>query len=474
MESDVTDGQVSKIDFSETYDKDTDSSVIGDPKDLIIKSLQEEKESLILEIKALKLEWAREKDLNNVLLEERRLRQQLENTTNNTVPTEKTGEPAIASQESPMLTPAQRIRSPVNTSVIVSDDEDPNAKSQTVLSDHDLSLLENLDHSEASGMDSGSPGVEGDSKLNSSSEGGVLPAKELAPLHSRDFGPAKYMSYILNRLKNVPDYRSTLMVGDSNFHGVNQGEIDPTDRSVAIRSISGLCVVSAGHALKNYEHQYPKFRKVVFAIGTNDYLHRVDHCEGDWHTHLVDLVSNIKRVFPRAELHFIMPYSGLPELPYEFVQSMEKAIKEVCPRIKRHRAPSMKGMVRRDGVHLNYNGTDALRNFLIKTFTRHQPDANDDSHVGRDLPRRPSDRYHSYSEAAQSNMMSNRSHLPATPIVDPNARMGQSSLPRYSVPNYSAPPVNHHHYNQKDAMIRDVTEALASMLCSYMQNKPSV
>ena len=56
MESDVTDGQVSKIDFSETYDKDTDSSVIGDPKDLIIKSLQEEKESLILEIKALKLE----------------------------------------------------------------------------------------------------------------------------------------------------------------------------------------------------------------------------------------------------------------------------------------------------------------------------------------------------------------------------------------------------------------------------------
>ena len=86
MESDVTDGQVSKIDFSETYDKDTDSSVIGDPKDLIIKSLQEEKESLILEIKALKLEWAREKDLNNVLLEERRLRQQLENTTNNTVP----------------------------------------------------------------------------------------------------------------------------------------------------------------------------------------------------------------------------------------------------------------------------------------------------------------------------------------------------------------------------------------------------
>ena len=72
---------------------------------------------------------------------------------------------------------------------------------------------------------------------------------------------AKKLSYILNALKNLPAYRSTLLIGDSNTHFANQHEIDPQRRSVAVRAVSGLCVVSAAHALGEYSHSYKHVKK---------------------------------------------------------------------------------------------------------------------------------------------------------------------------------------------------------------------
>lgn len=205
-----------------------------------------------------------------------------------------------------------------------------------------------------------------------------------AEIHERDAKVAKTLLRILNTLRNLPTYRSTLLISDSNGHFVKQGEVDPESRSVASRAVSGLCVVAAAEALRQYTYTYGQVKKLIWCIGPNDCIHKSDHCEADWSYHLQSLVENSARVFPNAAVTFILPFKGLPRVPSEFVNEFLHQLKQLRPKVRPLKinwltAPSMKNKVNEDGVHLNHQGKDVYLKFLRKRFTK--------SHPGRSEPR---------------------------------------------------------------------------------------
>ena len=193
----------------------------------------------------------------------------------------------------------------------------------------------------------------------------------LAPLHESDIKRAKKLSYILNNLKSQPANKTTLIFGDSNYRYV-YGELDPEGKSVAVRNVSGLCVVGAAYALKRYEHCYSHIKKVVWSLGVNDFLHENQHCSKDWTSHLSSLFSETERIFKGAKVHFILPFRGLPSVPSKFCEWVGEEIKKF-PQVKRHTAPNFEGNVKDDGVHLTKEGTQRLRQFLVRTFTGYRP-----------------------------------------------------------------------------------------------------
>ena len=201
---------------------------------------------------------------------------------------------------------------------------------------------------------------------------------ELAPLHLRDRSLSITLGRILNNLRNLPTYRSTLIIGDSNGHFIKEGEIDPESKSVAARAVSGLCVVAAAEALKNYKHSIGKVKKVIYSLGVNDYLHSDDHCAENWPAHLQSLVTNSARVFPKASIVFITPFSGLPKVPDDFINDFLHQVRLVKDKVKPLKItwlkpPSMKNKVSEDGVHLNHLGKKAYMGFLRKKFTKLNP-----------------------------------------------------------------------------------------------------
>ena len=201
---------------------------------------------------------------------------------------------------------------------------------------------------------------------------------ELSKPHERDITVAKKLTWILNAMKNIPAYRSTVVIGDSNTHFANQSEIDPESRSVAVRAVSGLCVVAAALALGEYKYSYKKVKKLAWCIGPNDYLHKQHHCEADWPVHLNNLIESCARVFPNASLTFILPFSGLPSVPMEFVNQFQHHLKSA--KVKWLKPPHMKNKVQEDGVHLNQLGKKQYISFLRKHFTKIPPGNSSTTH----------------------------------------------------------------------------------------------
>ena len=432
-----------------------------------------------LEIEAIKLDLWREKDINNALLNERRLSHQVKESH------------ITYSQDSPMITPAQR--SPIN-SVSQPNDGSPLFKpSQTPsagalclnlsvdepANDSQQSSLPNNQDSEQSSMtnnqDLGGGKSEVLSTPSDSSSSNMPGIKELAPLHPRCAEPANKLSYVLRSLQNVPYYRSTLMIGGSNFHYVRQGEIDPTNRSVAIRSVSGLCVVSTAHALRKFKFNYPKFKKIIYSLGINDFNHRSDHSRADWETHLADLFTETQRIFPQAVINFILPFSGLPGVSHSFVQMMDQAIKTANPRVKRHITPSVSGMVKQDGIHLNHRGAEVLRSFLVNTFTKHREEPvaqnlprSTDVYHPNNIPRRPSNSFNTFSDAVMGNRVTdnNQQPFPSNNMVCPSR--DEAYMPNVA-PGYPPPPAF-----DRVGSIREMSDAFTAFLLSRMRNRGTV
>ena len=441
-----------------------------DEKDLIIKRQKEEIDDLKLEVLALKKDLFREKDINEVLLEERRLR-----VENNKLLNERRSAASPSSPLSPSITLAHRSHSLASlcgqSPTLVTA-----GRSQSVTSLSQL-ITPCQHHSSTSPAKSvrnpeGSQNPESNSQTESPSH--THPSNResvhvLAPLHPRETGPSNKLGYILNALQNVPNHRSTVMIGDSNFHCVNVGEIDPTNRSVAIRSVSGLCVVSASDALKKFTYSYPKFKKVVLSVGANDFMHRDQHCPDDWSTHLSNLITDTHRIFPQAVIHFVLPFRGLDTVPPSFIEKFEYILKTEHPQIKKHYAPSMAGKTRRDGIHLNAQGAEVLRTFLSNTFTKHRR-SHDQQEGGDCIRYMPSSTYNSYRDAVNGNYAAGQAGPPL--VENPTRTIHTSPIDVHSsLPYFNPqcpPPPDPQYGNQRD-IVRKISDALVSLLSSHMQ-----
>ena len=175
-----------------------------------------------------------------------------------------------------------------------------------------------------------------------------------------------------------------MLIGDSNSHGIDGKELDP-EGSIAVRSFSGLCVVSCAYALKRHKFSYPKIKRVLFSLGTNDILHGGEqHCQEDWPIHVKSLQSEAARVFPKAKLCFILPFHGLPKSSPRESKDLEEKIKTLLPKFKRYQPPFMKGKVRDDGVHLNDAGKEAYMKFLRQNFAPQKPPPKNVAAKGHD------------------------------------------------------------------------------------------
>ena len=265
---------------------------------------------------------------------------------------------------------------------------------------------------------------------------------------------------MLNALKNCPAHRSTLVIGDSNTHAVNQREVDPVGRSIAVRSVSGLCVVAAVYALKNYKSSHNKVKKLAWSIGVNDWLHKSQHCLDDWDEHLKSLFTESARIFPNASISVILPFHGLPKVPDRFLKMFENKVKSFFPRVKRLRAPSMTNMVGADGVHLNKEGISTYFAFLQKQFApkvssvrgtqKSQSVPNTGAHIQRG------------GESFRLNPV----NFP--PMYQPPPTQQFPIAASTAAPNHAAPNVQYNHPPQHPAQqvlaIRELTEVITQSL----------
>lgn len=206
----------------------------------------------------------------------------------------------------------------------------------------------------------------------------------LAPVHESDKTRAGRLVYILNTLKNLPGHKTTIIIGDSNYHQIKGDEIDPDKNSVGIRSFGGLCIVAAVIALSQHTRQHRSVRKIVWGLGTNDFLHRAEHCEDDWPRYIKLLEIESQRIFPNAKICFILPCPGIPGVSDESRKELAGKIKSLCPSVKRYYPPSMRNHMGR-GVHMNSEGKGKFKSYLQKNFTNIKPGAKP-STLNSDIP----------------------------------------------------------------------------------------
>ena len=201
-------------------------------------------------------------------------------------------------------------------------------------------------------------------------------APKLSDLSDTDLSRAAKPKYMISRLRNLPDHTNIVLFGDSNTHKIHGRRVDPEGQSVAIRSSGGLCIPAFVHALKENNDPCPRVKKLYLSLGTNDSLHSGEHCLEDWPHHIKSLQVECLRVFPRARLHFILPFKGLSGVPNSFIKVLEGLLREHCPKFQRLHPPSMINKVDNGGVHINPEGKTAYITFLQKVLVGKRPSTN--------------------------------------------------------------------------------------------------
>lgn len=265
---------------------------------------------------------------------------------------------------------------------------------------------------------------------------------------------------ILNALKNLPDHKSTLILGDSNTHGIKGDQVDPVNGSVAVRSFSGLCIVAAAHALRKYKYSYRNVKRLVWSLGTNDGLHSNEHCHEDFETHIKALYRESSRIFPQARISFILPFTGITGVSVQFTKELVSALKIHCPKMWRCRAPSMVDRMTRGGVHINAEGKRVYTNYLMKNFTKCTPQSNPQ-------PRPPSqNRGTNAARSAYSGRANVRARGP--PRASGPPRVSQvtpppqsSSIPVNPAAVHQSPPAQPGH---PSSMVHELVEALSHLM----------
>ena len=274
---------------------------------------------------------------------------------------------------------------------------------------------------------------------------------------------------------------TTLIVGDSNLHGFDGKEVD-TEGSVNVRSVGGLCVVAAVNALLGHKHHYDRINQVVWSLGTNDALHQEQHCLEERKRYLKLLYTESKRLFPQAEIKFVVPFVGMDKVPTSYIKELSRDITESC-NIKVYRAPSMRQKLCRDGVHLNKGGRAVFMKFIRRKFAPHVPQLNSssdcgpvnalDCHENVSLGPPPNVYYapaNLYATAVKGGRARERSH----PIAS-SFRVNQVIDPAPQVPasSYTYTPQSHGYLGEQPAHSKTVTalaEALTDLLMMRRQD----
>ena len=195
---------------------------------------------------------------------------------------------------------------------------------------------------------------------------------KLIDIHPRCKKLAEKFRNILNTFRNLPHNKNIILIGDSNFRCVKEDLVPVMENSV-LHAVSGLCIVGAAYALKDYKLRHLQVEKIVWSLGVNDYFHQTELSVENWHRYVPLLVNESKRIFRGAVVHFILPFEGLPRIPLEHIQEIHSILKLNFPCVKKHCIRSMQGKVKNDGIHIDDNGAHTLRDFLLARFSQNGP-----------------------------------------------------------------------------------------------------
>lgn len=203
----------------------------------------------------------------------------------------------------------------------------------------------------------------------------------------RDFHPVippsevrrvKRCKGMLFGLKHIPTTVKTLLILDSNGRDIKGEHIDGTGAKICVKQIGGLCVSAATEALKEAHLNrlvFPNIKDLAFGLGTNDHLHRGLH-PGEKQPYITELDAAVKKVFPAAKVHFILPFTAIKGLSVAYIKSLGSDIKSSNVNWKVHIPPSMKGkLVSPHYIHLTPDGRDIMTSWLKKIFNPKGADA---------------------------------------------------------------------------------------------------
>ena len=190
-------------------------------------------------------------------------------------------------------------------------------------------------------------------------------AEASAPIHPNCEAKAKKMFSNLNNPKTIPKKVSTLILGDSLVRCINKQDLDCSD-TLKLIGIGGLCIAGLASGLKQRKLPFGGVKRVILSIGVNDILHRENHCADDTLHHLRAMGKEIKRVFPKALVFFVLPYKGISKVSSEDRNDLEKLVKTKCRNFRVFSSPSLVDKISVGGVHPSKQGAKLLTAFYRK------------------------------------------------------------------------------------------------------------
>ena len=171
---------------------------------------------------------------------------------------------------------------------------------------------------------------------------------------------------MLYGLKNIPTSVDSLMLLDSNGRDIKAENIDGTGSKLCLRQIGGLCCAATTQALKECKQRYPRIKALYLGLGTNDHLHRLEH-PGLRTDYIKRLDHEVRIVFPKADIHFLLPFSAIKSLGSDYVKALAASIKDAGVRWKVHKSPAMEGkLVAPKFIHLTVEGRSRFTKWLKK------------------------------------------------------------------------------------------------------------
>lgn len=186
-----------------------------------------------------------------------------------------------------------------------------------------------------------------------------------SPIHPNCEAKAKKLFSNLNNPKTIPKHVSTIILGDSLVRCINKQDFDCLD-TLRVIGIGGLCIAGLVSGLKQRKRPFGGVKRLILSIGVNDILHRENHCADDIIHHFRAMGKEIKRVFPKASVLYVLPYKGISKVTPEERKDLEKLVKTNCRNFRVFNSPSLVDKISVGGVHPNKQGAKLLTDFYRK------------------------------------------------------------------------------------------------------------